>query len=54
MGEATVPGLTMPGYHFHDGRLRLSDEPGFGISLDEEMFARTVKSTGFDVRVDDG
>ena len=52
--EATVPGLTMPGYHFHDGRLRLSDEPGFGISLDEEMFARTVKSTGFDVRVDDG
>ncbi len=49
--EATVPGLAMPGYHFSDGRLSLSDQPGFGIELDEEVFARALKSTGFDLRV---
>jgi L-rhamnonate dehydratase len=49
--EATVPGLAMSGYHFSDGRLSLSDQPGFAIELDEEMFARAVKSTGFDLQV---
>jgi L-alanine-DL-glutamate epimerase-like enolase superfamily enzyme len=49
--EALVPGVTLPGYHFSDGRLRVSGEPGFGIELNEELFAQAVKSSGFDLRI---
>ncbi len=47
--EATVPGVSTPGYQFSEGRLRVSDDPGFGIELDEDLFAQAVKSTGFDL-----
>ena len=49
--EAAVPGLTAAGYHFSEGRLQLSDEPGFGIELDDEMFDQAVHCTGFDIRI---
>ena len=49
--EATVPGVSTPGYKFSDGRLRVSDDPGFGIEVDEELFAQAVKSTGFELRI---
>ncbi len=52
--EASVPGVSLPGYHFSNGRLRVSDLPGFGIELDEELFAQAVKATGFDLRVAHG
>ena len=52
--EALVPGVTLPGYHFSDGRLRVSGEPGFGIELDEELFAHAVKASGFDLRITQG
>jgi hypothetical protein len=35
--QATVPGLDVSGYRFREGRLRLSDRPGFGIDLDDEL-----------------
>ncbi len=49
--EALVPGVTLPGYRFSDGRLRVSGEPGFGIELDEDLFAQAIKSSGFDLRI---
>jgi L-rhamnonate dehydratase len=49
--QASVPGVSLPGYHFSDGRLRVSDGPGFGIELDEELFAQAVKTSGFDLRI---
>jgi L-rhamnonate dehydratase len=47
--EVTTPGLATPGYHFSDGRLRLSDRPGFGIEVDETLFRGAVQSSGFDL-----
>jgi L-rhamnonate dehydratase len=49
--QAIVPGLAVAGYQFEEGRLRLSDRPGFGIDLDDELFARAVKLTGFELRI---
>jgi L-rhamnonate dehydratase len=49
--EALVPGVTLPGYHFSAGRLRVSGDPGFGIELDEEVFAQAVKAGGFDLGI---
>ena len=47
--ETRAPGIFPCGYTFQDGRLQLSEEPGFGIELDEEQFRRAVRATGFDV-----
>jgi L-rhamnonate dehydratase len=47
--ECRAPGIFPCGYTFHEGRLQLSEEPGFGIELDEEQFRRAVRATGFDV-----
>jgi L-alanine-DL-glutamate epimerase-like enolase superfamily enzyme len=52
--EALVSGVTLPGYHFSAGRLRVSGDPGFGIELDEELFAQAVKASGFDLRITRG
>jgi L-rhamnonate dehydratase len=49
--EAAVAGLIAAGYHLDQGRLELTDKPGFGIDIDEEQFARAVMLTGFDLRV---
>lgn len=47
--EAHVPGLSTTGYGFSEGKLRLSDLPGFGIELDDDRYAREVKANGFDL-----
>ena len=49
--EAAVAGLTASGYHLDQGRLELTDKPGFGIEIDEERFARAVVLAGFDLRI---
>jgi hypothetical protein len=33
-----------------EGRVTLPDAPGFGLGLDEAVFARAVAADGFDVR----
>jgi L-rhamnonate dehydratase len=49
--EVTTPGIATPGYQFCEGRLQLSDRPGFGIELDDATFTTAVRSTGFDLRI---
>jgi L-rhamnonate dehydratase len=49
--ETTTTGLSAPGYAVREGRVRLSNQPGFGIELDEEVFAAAVMSSGFDLRL---
>jgi L-rhamnonate dehydratase len=49
--EATTAGIATPGYQLSEGRLRLSDRPGFGIDVDEVLFRQAVQSTGFDLRI---
>lgn len=45
--EATTPGLDAPGYRISDGLVLVPDTPGFGLALDEEIFQRAVRETGF-------
>ncbi len=49
--ETTTAGITAPAYAIHEGRLELSDAPGFGIELDEVVFRSAVQSSGFDLRL---
>ena len=48
--EADTPGLDGSGYSISDGLVSVPNSPGFGLNLDEEIYARTVKENGFDVR----
>jgi L-rhamnonate dehydratase len=48
--QATTAGLLAPGYTLREGRVELPDTSGFGLELEEEVFARAVQSSGFDVR----
>ena len=52
--QATTPGISAPGYAVHEGRVGLSVQPGFGIELDEAVFADAVQSSGFALRLSDG
>lgn len=45
--ETTTPGLDPSGYSIADGSILIPDTPGFGLTLDEEIFQRTVRATGF-------
>ena len=45
--EADVPGLTAPGYAIHEGRVSVPPLPGFGLDLDEDVFAQAVQQGGF-------
>ncbi len=45
--EAATPGLDTSGYVLEDGRVSVPDAPGFGLSLDEEVFARAVAGGGW-------
>ena len=47
--EATVPGLAAPGYAIREGKVTVPDAPGFGLLLDEAVFAQAVKNGGFRV-----
>ena len=48
--EADTAGLDDSGYSISDGLVNVPDSPGFGLNLDEEIYARAVKENGFDVR----
>jgi L-rhamnonate dehydratase len=45
--EATTSGLDTSGYSIVDGAVLVPDTPGFGLALDEEIFQRAVRDTGF-------
>ncbi|GHO90619.1 hypothetical protein KSF_006670 [Reticulibacter mediterranei] len=45
--EATTSGLDTSGYSISEGSVLVPDTPGFGLALDEEIFQRTVRETGF-------
>jgi L-rhamnonate dehydratase len=44
--EATVPGLPAPAYQIVEGEVIVPDRPGFGVELDEELFARAIATGG--------
>ncbi|MCZ6678248.1 MAG: mandelate racemase [Candidatus Poribacteria bacterium] len=45
--EADTPGLDASEYSIADGHVNVSQLPGFGLKLDEEIYARAVKENGF-------
>jgi L-alanine-DL-glutamate epimerase-like enolase superfamily enzyme len=45
--EATTPGLDTSGYSISEGEVLVPNTPGFGLTLDEEIFQRAVRDTGF-------
>jgi L-alanine-DL-glutamate epimerase-like enolase superfamily enzyme len=47
--EMTTPGLSTPGYRLRDGVVALSEEPGFGIDIDDQAYRRAVGTGGFEV-----
>lgn len=42
-----MDGLDTSGYRVEDGRVHLPDSPGFGLKMDEALFAQSVKAEGF-------
>lgn len=46
---ADVDGLDASGYAIVDGAVTVPDTPGFGLALDESVFARAVREGGFTV-----
>lgn len=50
--EATTPGLDASGYTIHEGRVRVPNEPGFGLALDEARFQAAVAAGGYVQEVD--
>lgn len=49
--ETATPGIVASGYRIEEGRLHLGDEPGFGIGLEEKVFAEAVRANGFDLEL---
>lgn len=47
--EVITPGLDSSGYVLGDGRVSVPDAPGFGLSLEETVFARAVAQGGWKV-----
>ena len=47
--QIDLDGLDSSGYAIHEGRVQMPDAPGFGLRLDETIFARSVESEGFSV-----
>ncbi len=45
--EATTPGITATGYTISKGYVSVPNAPGFGLELDDAVFARVVAETGF-------
>jgi L-rhamnonate dehydratase len=52
--EATTPGIAAPGYRVSEGTVQVSDDPGFGVEVDNEVFAAAVARDGFDLRISAG
>lgn len=47
--EALFPAVDAISYRVEEGRVTLPHGPGFGLALDTELFARTVRESGFSV-----
>jgi L-alanine-DL-glutamate epimerase-like enolase superfamily enzyme len=45
--EASTPGLDGSAYAVHEGQVSLPDAPGFGLHLDDAVFARAVAADGY-------
>jgi L-alanine-DL-glutamate epimerase-like enolase superfamily enzyme len=45
--ETAITGLAAPGYSIRDGRASVPAAPGFGLILDDAVFARAVANGGF-------
>ena len=45
--EASTPGLDGSAYVVREGQVTLPEAPGFGLHLDEPVFARTVAADGY-------
>lgn len=48
--EASTPGIDAAGYLVAEGQVMVPSTPGFGMTLDEDVFQRAVASNGFVVR----
>jgi L-alanine-DL-glutamate epimerase-like enolase superfamily enzyme len=48
--QIDLDGLDGSDYAIHEGRVQVPDAPGFGLRLDEGVFARAVAAEGFSVR----
>lgn len=49
--EASTPGLDASGYRIEGGFVHVPNAPGFGLSLEEEVFRRAVETNGGTVRL---
>jgi L-rhamnonate dehydratase len=49
--EVTTPGIDASGYAVVDGYAQVPDAPGFGLTLDEDRFAKAVHESGFTLLV---
>ena len=47
--EAAVPGLDASAYSVVEGNVHVPDLPGFGLDLDDDVYARAVQENGFTV-----
>ncbi len=47
--HADVPGLDASAYRIAEGWVRLPEAPGFGLTLDDKLFAQAVAEQGFSV-----
>jgi L-rhamnonate dehydratase len=45
--EATTPGLIAVGYRVEEGSVVVPDIPGFGVALDDALFAQAVQENGY-------
>lgn len=48
--EASTPGIDAPGYIVEAGQVVVPSTPGFGMTLDDDVFQRAVASNGFVVQ----
>jgi L-alanine-DL-glutamate epimerase-like enolase superfamily enzyme len=49
--EARTPGLDTSAYSIADGLVNVPNLPGFGVRLEEEVFAKAVKENGYVVTI---
>ena len=49
--EATTPGLDASAYRIEEGHVLIPAAPGFGLSLEENVFRQAVKNGGFELRL---
>jgi len=47
--EVTTNGIDAPAYVVEEGRVLIPNTPGFGLTLDEEIFGRAVAERGYKV-----